>query len=136
MIDRNSLNAFAIRYAQAWCSQDAASVAAFFSEQGSLSVNGAPPAVGRSEIADLAAEFMTAFPDLKVTLDGVDFGELESVFRWTLAGANTGPGGTGKRVRISGFEQWRFGADERIAESKGHFDAAEYARQLREGVDD
>jgi hypothetical protein len=33
-------------------------------------------------------------------------------------------------VRITGYEQWRFGADGLIAESQGHFDAADYQRQL------
>ena len=47
-------------------------------------------------------------------------------FHWTLTGTNTGPGGTGNRVRISGYELWKFGPDGLIAESKGHFDAAEY----------
>jgi len=136
MPSRDSLKAFADRYAQAWCSQDARSVASFFSEQGSLSVNGAPPAVGRSAIADVAREFMAAFPDLTVTVDDVISGDLESIFRWTLTGTNTGPGGTGRRVRISGFEEWRFGSDGLIAQSKGHFDAVDYARQIEEGADD
>ena len=135
MPSRDLLKAFAVRYARAWCSQDPGSVAAFFSEQGSLSVNGASPAIGRSAIADVAREFMAAFPDLTVILDEVEFGDLESIFRWTLTGANTGPGSSGKRVQISGFEEWRFGADGLIAQSKGHFDAADYARQLREGAD-
>jgi len=116
--------------------QDAGNVAAFFSEQGSLSVNGAPPAVGRSAIADLAHEFMAAFPDLTVILDEVEFGDLESIFRWTLTGTNTGPGGSGMRVQISGFEEWRFGSDGLIVQSKGHFDAADYARQLQQGADE
>lgn len=136
MPTRDSLKAFAVRYAQAWCSQDASRVAAFFSEQGSLSVNGAPPAVGRSAIADVAREFMAAFPDLTVILDAVESGDLESIFRWTLTGTNTGPGGTGRRVHISGFEEWRFGSDGLIARSRGHFDAADYARQLQEGTDE
>ena len=42
---------FAQRYTAAWCSQDAASVAAFFSTDGSLSVNDNPPAVGRPAIS-------------------------------------------------------------------------------------
>ena len=41
---------------------------------------------------------------------------------------------TGKAVRISGYEEWTFGLDGLIAESKGHFDEAEYQRQLRVGV--
>ena len=48
----------------------------------------------------------------------------------TLIGTNTGPGGTGNRVRVSGFESWRFGPDGLIVESQGHFDSADYMRQL------
>ena len=33
-------------------------------------------------------------------------------------------------VRVSGYEQWRIGADGLIAESLGHFDSAEYQHQL------
>jgi hypothetical protein len=58
----------------------------------------------------------------------VDRGRI--TYHWILTGANTGPGGTGKPVRISGYEEWRFGSDGLIAESKGHFDAADYQRQL------
>ena len=58
----------------------------------------------------------------------------QTVYCWTLVGTNTGPGGTGKRVHISGFEEWRMGADGLIAESGGHFDSAEYLRQLEPGV--
>jgi hypothetical protein len=38
---------FAKYYAAAWCSQDAAGVATFYSPNGSLSVNGGTPALGR-----------------------------------------------------------------------------------------
>jgi len=55
-------------------------------------------------------------------------------YHWTLIGTNTGPGGTGKRVQISGFEDWRFGADGLVTESAGHFDGAEYERQLKGAV--
>jgi hypothetical protein len=33
-----------------------------------------------------------------------------------------------------GFEKWRIGADGLIASSQGHFDAAEYRRQLQQGI--
>ena len=39
------------RYAKAWCSQNPESVAAFFAERGSISINNGPPAVGRVAIA-------------------------------------------------------------------------------------
>jgi predicted ester cyclase len=50
-----------------------------------------------------------------------------------LTGTNTGPDGTGNRVQISGYELWKI-ANDLIAESQGHFDAAEYERQLKEGA--
>ena len=42
----------------------------------------------------------------------------------------SGPGGTGNAVHISGYEAWTISAQGLIQESKGHFDAAEYDRQL------
>jgi hypothetical protein len=126
---------FALRYTAAWCSHDPARVAAFYSAKGSLTVNGGTPTVGHEAIMAVAQEFITAFPDLTVRLDGLNIHGETAVYKWTLEGTNTGPGGTGKRVRIGGFEEWRIGADGLIAESKGHFDAAAYRQQLEEGVD-
>jgi hypothetical protein len=54
-------------------------------------------------------------------------------YHWTLTGTNTAPGGTGRFVKISGYEEWRFGLAGLIAESVGHFDAADYERQLNAG---
>ena len=109
-------------------------MAAIYSPDGSLSVNDGPPAVGRDAIAGVAQGFMTDFPDMKVFMDGLSVQGDRVVYRWTLKGTNTGTGGTGKRVQISGIEEWRIGADELIAESRGHFDSAEYQRQLDRGV--
>lgn len=74
---------------------------------------------------------MTAFPDLVVRMDGLDVLEDGAIYRWTLTGTNTGPGGTGNAVNISGYEEWQLGLDGLIAESRGHFDAAEYQHQLQ-----
>ena len=100
----SQLRDFAERYTAAWCSRDAASVAAFYSPSGSLSINGDAPAIGRRAISDVAQGFMNAFPDLVVVMDDVLVQGDNGVYHWTLAGTNTGAGGTGKRVRISGFE--------------------------------
>jgi uncharacterized protein (TIGR02246 family) len=121
-------------YTAAWCSQNAASVAAFYSPDGSLTINDGPPAVGRAAITEAAQAFMTSFPDMKVFMDDLTVDGEPATYHWTLEGTNTGPGGTGKRVRISGFEQWRIGADGLIAESKGHFDSALFQRQLEQGA--
>ena len=74
---------------------------------------------------------MSAFPDMIVTMDGLSIDEDQAVYRWSLTGTNTGPGGTGNAVRISGYEEWTIGADGLIAESKGHFDEGDYERQLK-----
>jgi uncharacterized protein (TIGR02246 family) len=130
MNDRAELEKFAQRYAKAWCSQNPESVAAFFAERGSISINNGPPAVGRTAIAREAQAFMTTFPDMIVTFDKLEPRGDRAAFHWTLTGTNTGPGGTGKRVRISGYELWKIDNDGLIGDSLGHFDADEYERQL------
>jgi uncharacterized protein (TIGR02246 family) len=132
--DAATLRSFAALYTAAWCSQDAAQVAGFFSPQGSLIVNGGPPAVGREAIKDVVQGFMTAFPDLLVLLDDILPQGDCAVYQWTLIGTNTGPGGTGHLIRISGYEVWTIGADGLIAESQGHFDSADYQHQLEREI--
>jgi uncharacterized protein (TIGR02246 family) len=128
--DLGEMREFAVRYTAAWCSRDANSVARFYASDGSLTVNGDAPAVGRDAIAELARSFMTAFPDLHLAMDELQVRDECADYHWTLTGTNTGPGGTGNRVRISGFERWRMGADGLIAASQGQFDSADYRRQL------
>jgi uncharacterized protein (TIGR02246 family) len=132
----NQLRSLAEGYTNAWCSQDAASVAAFYAPDGSLTINDGPPAVGRAAIAQAALGFMTSFPDMKVFMDDLAADGDLVIYYWTLQGTNTGPGGTGKKVLFSGFEKWRISADGLIAESKGQFDTAVYQRQLEQGVDE
>jgi len=67
--DPTDLRNLAERYTAAWCSQNPESVAAFYSDQGSLRVNDGAPAVGRDASAEVAQSFMTAFPDLCVVMD-------------------------------------------------------------------
>jgi predicted ester cyclase len=126
----STLSDFAIRYTAAWCSKSAASVAAHFAERGRLAINGGEPAIGRAAIAAAAQGFMSAFPDMVVQMNRLEVDGSRVEFHWTLTGTNTGPGGTGRPVRISGFELWQIGADGLIDESKGQFDEAEYQRQL------
>jgi len=79
---------------------------------------------------------MAASPDMRVLTDDllVQDGGIE--YHWTLIGTNTGPGGTGNRVQISGFEKWTLGDDGLVAESQGHYDQAEYDYQLEHGVEE
>ena len=134
--DPDQLRDFARRYTAAWCSQHPASVAEHYAPGGSLTINGGTPSVGRAAITEAARSFMTAFPDMKVLMDDLVVQGAGGEYHWTLVGTSTGPGGTGNRVRISGFEEWSFGDDGLIAESQGHYDQAEYDRQLEYGVEE
>lgn len=129
-MDSEQLVDFARRYTEAWCSQDPASVAQHYATDGSLTINGGAPAVGRAAITETARSFMTAFPDMQVLMDDLVIGETGPTYHWTLIGTNTGPGGTGNRVQISGHEEWTIGDDGLIASSLGHYDQAEYDSQL------
>ena len=124
MNDTAQLLDFATRYATAWCSQDPEKVAAFYAKGASISVNGGPP----TPILDVTGEFMREFPDMTVTFDKVELRGDRTAFHWTLIGTYAG---TGNHVRISGYELWKIDNAGLIAESSGHFDAAEYERQLR-----
>ncbi len=103
IMDATQLTAFGTRYAAAWCSQNAASVAAFFAENGSLKINDGAPAIGRAAITAAAQGFMTAFPDMVVTMDGVDHDGDRAVFHWTSDRNQHGPrrlGQTGPDQRL------------------------------------
>jgi len=134
--DLDQLLDFARHYTEAWCSQDPARVAAHYAADGSLTINGGTPSVGRAAITEAAQSFMAAFPDLQVILDDLAVDDQGTEYRWTLVGTNTGPGGTGQRVRIRGYEEWTIGDDGLIAASLGHYDQAEYDRQIEHGVAD
>lgn len=118
------------RYALAWSSGSPDSVAACFAPDGSLKVNGAPASVGRAAIRETARGFMDAFPDMVVRMDSIRQVGGRATFYWTWTGTNTGPGGTGKAVHITGYEEWTLNRDRLIARSLGHFDEAEYRRQV------
>ena len=130
-MDKEQLTDFGKKYSAAWCSQKPESVAAFFTTTGSLKVNTDLPAVGRDAITKLVQGFMTAFPDMMVAMDSLVTTPDGTAFHWTLTGTNSSPGGTGNRVKVSGFELWHFNKDGLIQESIGSFDADEYNRQLK-----
>jgi len=133
-LDLDQLRGFAERYTAAWCSMDPTRVAAHFALDGWLAINGGAPSVGRDDIAETARSFYVALPDMQVYMDDLVADGERVEFHWTFTGTNTGPGGTGNAVRVTGYEDWKINDDGLIAESRGHYDAAEYARQLAHGV--
>ena len=128
LMNNEELADFGRRYAEAWCSGDPEKVAAFYAKDASISVNGGPP----TTIAEVARGFFRDFPDTGVTFDKLTNTPDGPEFHWTFTGTNTGPGGTGNKVRISGYEVWKIDGDGLISESSGHFDAADYERQLKD----
>ena len=133
-MDTEQLTNFGKKYSEAWSGQDAKSVAAFFATDGSLKVNEDSPAVGREAITKVAQGFMTAFPDMIVSMDSLITKLNGTEFHWTLTGTNSGPGGTGNKVKVSGLELWQINKEGLIQESIGSFDADEYDRQLKSGI--
>jgi hypothetical protein len=123
----DELTEFASLYAKAWCSHDPEAVVIFYAKNALISVNNGAPA----PIGEVARSFMRDFPDMIVTCDKLEPRGDRVAFHWTLTGTNTGPGGTGNRVRISGYELWKIDNDGLIAESKGNFDAVDYQNQLK-----
>ena len=79
---------------------------------------------------------MRDLPDMIVTMDDVTHESDGTKFHWTLTGTNTGPGGTGTRVRVSGIEVWTIGSSGLVSNSIGYYDAATYERQLSHGIEE
>lgn len=132
--DVEELRKFAIRYAEAWSSQDPDTFASFYAENASFRINDGEPVVGREAIAKTARSFMTAFPDMVVRLVELREAEDHIEFHWHWTGTNTGPGGTGNAVDLRGYEQWILDANGLILETRGNLDDAEYQRQLNAGI--
>lgn len=126
--DRKQIEQLARTYTEAWCSRDPARVAAHYVPGGTIAVNGGD-AAGITEVAEA---FIAAFPDIEVFMDDLVLREDGVVeYRWTFTGTSAE---TGKGVRIPGFEEWTIAPDGLIADSRGHYDQAEYDRQLQHGL--
>ena len=121
---------FGENYAAAWSSQEPGKVAEFYAEDASLTVNNGEPNIGTEAITNVAKGFMDAFPDMIVTMDSLvnESGKIQ--FHWTLTGTNTGPDGTGNKVKISGYEEWTLNKNGLVQESRGNYNEDEYNRQL------
>lgn len=135
VMDSEALQRFGADYTAAWSSGRPDRVASFFAPDGSLTVNKGTPAIGTEAIAKVAEGFMTALPDMVLHMDSLVVGPNGPAYHWTLIGTNTGPNGTGNKVRISGVERWTMSAEGGVHISDGSFDAAEYDRQIARGVD-
>jgi uncharacterized protein (TIGR02246 family) len=85
--DPEQLRAFAERYTAAWCSMDPAAVAAHYAPEGSLTINGGTPAIGRDALTALtavAASFYEVLPDMQVYFDDLVADGERIEFHWTF----------------------------------------------------
>jgi steroid delta-isomerase-like uncharacterized protein len=129
-MDSKDLTLLASDYAAAWSSGDPNALASFYAKDGVLKVNAGAPSIGRAQIAATAEAFMAAFPDMTVKLESVSRDGPHVIFRWRWTGTNSGPGGTGRSVDLRGYEEWTLDGEGLIVESLGHYDEAEYERQI------
>jgi len=118
---------FADSYTTAWCSHDPALVAEHYTPDGTIAINSGDA----TPIRDVAQSFIDEFPDIQVFTDDVVLKDDVVEYYWTFTGTHAG---SGKPVRISGFEEWTFAEDGRIARSRGNYDQAEYDRQIEHDV--
>jgi len=97
---------------------------------GTIALKGGEPTEG----TEVARSFIDALPDIQVLMDDVVFNDETAEYHWTFTGTNTGPGGTGQAVRITGFEEWTFADDGLVVGLQGHYDQDEYDHQLEHGA--
>ena len=128
VLEQDRIRDLARSYTEAWCSRDPARVAAQYVPGGMITINGGNAA----GIAEVAESFIAAFPDIEVFMDDLVLREDGVVeYRWIFTGTSAV---TGKRVRVPGFEEWTIAPGGLIAESRGHYDQAEYDRQVQHGL--
>ena len=126
-MSEEEINDHAVRYTAAWNSGDPGAVARFFEQDGSLTVNDDPPAVGRDAIIRVADGFMTAFPDMHLEMLELRPTESGAEYHWRFTGTHSE---TGAAVDFSGYEAWTFGENDLVLQSLGHFDAEDYVAQV------
>ena len=118
-------------YAAAWTSRVPQNVSAFYAADGQIAINRGDAIVGREAVTEMAAGFYAEFPDLIVHCDDIRVAGDHAIFVWTLEGTHSE---TGNRVKVPGWEEWTLTEDGKVATSLGWFDAAEYDRQVAEGI--
>ncbi len=117
-------------YTAAWNSGQPEAVSSFYAPDGGIVINRGTPWEGRAGVAAMAAGFFADVPDLSLTCDGIRVAGDHVVYLWTFTGHHSG---TSAPLRIAGWEEWDFDADNKVSASRGWYDAADYARQVAGG---
>jgi uncharacterized protein (TIGR02246 family) len=125
-LEPNRAETIAAAYTKAWNTGRAEAVAAFFAADGAITINGGKAWEGRDGVAEMAAGFFAAVPDLSLSCDGVRVSADHVVYLWTFTGTHSG---TKQALTVAGWEEWDLDSSGLIRQSRGWFDADDYARQ-------
>ncbi len=125
-IDPKKAKQMADAYTAAWNSGLPQAVAEFYAKDGGIVINRGEPWQGRDRVAQMASGFFSDVPDLKLVCDGLRCAGDHVVFLWTFTGTHSG---TGRPLRVSGWEEWDLDADYKVRASRGWYDADDYTRQ-------
>ena len=117
----------AMEHAAAWSAGALEKIAELFAENGSITVNGGDPHVGRAAISENAKELLATFPGLVVHCHQTRQAGDRAVFIWTLEGQHAD---TGELVSLPGWHEWELDDDTRVKRCCGFFDASDLARQI------
>ncbi|NKB52002.1 MAG: SgcJ/EcaC family oxidoreductase [Rhizobiaceae bacterium] len=126
-----SVEQMALDYAKAWSSGDPDAVAAFYREDGAITINRGDPIEGSEALKGMISSFFAEFPGMTVKLEHLRMAGNHVMFGWLLEGTHVE---TGNRVSIPGWEEWDLDSNLKVEKSLGWFDAEEYDRQIREGI--
>ncbi|MDC6352252.1 ester cyclase [Zeaxanthinibacter sp. PT1] len=78
--------------------------------------------------------FFRGFPDLKITVSGVNGSGRDRVVEWNAEGTNTGMFGetaaTGKKIKVSGISWILFDSNGKMAEEQVYYNELELLQQL------
>ncbi len=115
----------AAAYTEAWNTGRPEAVAAFFAANGAIIINNGSAWEGRDRVAQMAAGFYADTADLNLTCDGLRTSGDHFVYLWTFIGTHAG---TGKAVKVAGWEEWDINAEGLIKLSRGWLNSEDYAR--------
>lgn len=124
----SEIGAIAAAYTAAWNTGRPEAVAAFFTLDGCIVINGGTPWTGRAGVRDMAAGFFADVPDLSLVCDGVRSAGRHALYLWTFTGAHAA---SQNRLKVVGWEEWDLEASGLVSLSRGWFDADSYARQTK-----
>ena len=120
------LNDIAAAYTAAWNTGRPEAVAAFFAEDGTITINRGNPWLGREGVAQMSAGFFADVPDLCLSCDGLRSTGDHVAYLWTFKGTHAG---SGNPLTVAGWEEWDIDENGHIRRSLGWFDGDDYARQ-------